>query len=70
MEGLKILKVPPDWSRGYDYFKVTLNINGKNYFGSYAIKKGIPYQKAIHEHCSTIVEENIRELAKKRNEVS
>ena len=65
MEGLKILKVPPDWSKDYDYFKVTLNINGKDYYGSYAIRKGTPYSKAIHQEACANVEDMIRASLKR-----
>ena len=66
MEGIKMLKVPPDWSEGYDYFKVTLNLNGKECFGTYAIKEGEPYQKALHEDACANVEEMIRAYNEKR----
>ena len=61
-----MLKVPPDWSEDYDYFKVTLNLNGKDCFGTYAIRKGTPYSKAIHKDACANVEDMIRAFNKRK----
>lgn len=62
---MKMLKVPPDWSEGYDYFKVTLDLDDKEYYGSYAIKKGVPYSKAMHQDACANVEDMIRASTKR-----